>query len=82
MVYFLYLPVPVNTKHLYNNCTMQSSPNVFDVGPTLYKCYTNIICLLGPVPSGKVLKLAGFAQHVSMIQPLTLEFFYTRQQGR
>ena len=22
-------------------------PNVFDVGPTLYKCYTNVFCLLG-----------------------------------
>ena len=24
-------------------------PNVFDVGPTLYKCYTNVLCLLGCV---------------------------------
>ena len=22
-------------------------PNVFDVGPTLCKCYTNVLCLLG-----------------------------------
>ena len=22
-------------------------PNVFDVGPALYKCYTNVLCLLG-----------------------------------
>ena len=22
-------------------------PNVFDVGPTLYTCYTNVLCLLG-----------------------------------
>ena len=34
-------PSPVNTKHLYNICTM------FDVVPTLYKCYTNVLCLLG-----------------------------------
>ena len=26
---------------------VQRRPNVFDVGPTLYKCYTNILCLLG-----------------------------------
>ena len=26
---------------------VQRQPNVFDVGPTLYKCYTNILCLLG-----------------------------------
>ena len=25
----------------------QRRPNVFDVGPTLYKCYTNVVCLLG-----------------------------------
>ena len=26
---------------------IQQRPNVFDVGPTLYKCYTNVLCLLG-----------------------------------
>ena len=26
---------------------VQRRPNVFDVGPTLYKCYTNVLCLLG-----------------------------------
>ena len=26
---------------------MQRRPNVFDVGPTMYKCYTNVLCLLG-----------------------------------
>ena len=25
---------------------IQRRPNVFDVGPTLYKCYTNVSCLL------------------------------------
>ena len=25
---------------------MQRRPNVFDVGPTLYKCDINILCLL------------------------------------
>ena len=28
---------------------VQRRPNVFDVGPTLYKCYTNILCQLGYV---------------------------------
>ena len=36
---------PVNTKHLYD--FMPCSTNVEDVGPTLYKCYTNVLCLLG-----------------------------------
>ena len=26
---------------------VQRRPNVFDVGPTLYKCYANVLCLLG-----------------------------------
>ena len=25
---------------------VQRRPNVFNVGPTLYKCYTNVLCLL------------------------------------
>ena len=34
----------VNTKHLYD--FMQCWTNVENVGPTLYKCYTNVLCLL------------------------------------
>ena len=26
---------------------IQCRPNVFDVGPTLYKCHTNVLCLMG-----------------------------------
>ena len=26
---------------------VQRPPNVFDVGPALYKCYTNVLCPLG-----------------------------------
>ena len=26
---------------------VQRRPNVFDIGPTLYKCYTNVLCVLG-----------------------------------
>ena len=41
--------VIMNTKQTQNICIqfVQRRPNVFDVGPTLYKCYTNIFCLLG-----------------------------------
>ena len=35
----------VITKHLYD--FMQCWPNVKNVGPALYKCYTNVLCLLG-----------------------------------
>ena len=36
-------------QRFYNVCItfVQRRPNVFDVGPTLYKCYTNVLCLLG-----------------------------------
>ena len=34
----------MHTKHFYNICTMR--PNVFDVGPTLYKCFKNILYIL------------------------------------
>ena len=30
---------------------VQRQPNVSDVGPTLYKSYTNVLCLLGTARS-------------------------------
>ena len=39
--------IPVNTKQLYD--FMQCWTNVEDVGPTLYKYYTNVLCLLGNI---------------------------------
>ena len=36
---------PANTKYLDHICT--TSAQVFDVGLTLYKCYTNVLCSLG-----------------------------------
>ena len=36
---------PVNTTHLYD--FIQCRTNVEDVGSTLYKCYTNVLFLLG-----------------------------------
>ena len=35
----------VNTTHLYD--FIQCWTNAEHVGPTLYKCYTNVLCLLG-----------------------------------
>ena len=39
----------VSSEEKQNICItfVQRQPNVFDVGPTLYKCYTNVLCLLG-----------------------------------
>ena len=38
-----------NIQQTQNICIpfIQRRPNVVDVGPTLYKCYTNVLCLLG-----------------------------------
>ena len=36
-------PCPADITYLF----AQRRPNVFEVGPTLYKCYTNVLCLLG-----------------------------------
>ena len=39
----------VESQQTQNICTtfIQGQTNVFDVGPTLCKCYTNDLCLLG-----------------------------------
>ena len=39
----------VVAQQMKNICItfVQRRPNVFDVGPTLYKCYTDALCLLG-----------------------------------
>ena len=39
----------VYSQRTQNMCIIfiQRWPNVFDVGPTLNKCYTNVLCLLG-----------------------------------
>ena len=49
----------VNTKHLYD--FMQCWTNVENVGPTLYKCYTNVLCLLRAA-GGLSLKHCTFIQ--------------------
>ena len=36
---------PESKKYLYNICTMLDQRE--DVEPTLYKCYTNVLCQLG-----------------------------------
>ena len=36
---------PANTKYFIT--FIQRRPNIFDVGPKLHKCYTNVLCLLG-----------------------------------
>ena len=38
--------VTQQTQNIYVTF-VQRRPNVFDVGQTLYKCYTNVLCLLG-----------------------------------
>ena len=57
------LPVPgafsANTKYFKHKTFLQRRPNVFVVGPTLYKCYTNILCSLGSQPAFKPWWISG-----------------------
>ena len=43
--------ISIDTQQKQNICmtVVQRRPNVFDVGPTLHICYTNVLCLLGSV---------------------------------
>ena len=59
----------VNTKHLYD--FMQCWTNVENVGPTLYKCYTNVLCLLGAA-GGLSLKHCTFIQCWFNVGPASL----------
>ena len=45
------LAIPGTTKHL---TLIQRRSNVFDVGPTLHKCYANVVC----PPTGTVAVVA------------------------
>ena len=46
---------------------VQRRPNVFDVGPTLYKCHTHILCLLGSSGWQHDQKTSGQQQSLSRI---------------
>ena len=52
MIFLTYWPsitnYPADTKHLYTIYTMSVQRQ--DVGQTLYKCNTNVLCLLGIFP--------------------------------
>ena len=55
---------------------VQRRPNVFDVSPTLYKCYTNDLCLLGFLSVTHVSVTSGdsysdFSLDVVLCLPLT-----------
>ena len=43
---------------------VQCWPNVFDAGPTLYKCYTNVLCSWGNhLPGHLAVNCCGHSQH-------------------
>ena len=46
---FLFVCLSFPMQQTQNICItfIQRQPNVFDAGPILYKCYTNVLCLLG-----------------------------------
>ena len=48
---FTCLKTSIISQRTQNNCItfVQRRPNVFDVGPTLYKCYTNVFVFAGVI---------------------------------
>ena len=52
---------PASNQHWFNaSCLLGAVLNpVFDVGPTLYKCFTNVLCLLGIAACLALLNTAG-----------------------
>ena len=54
---FILVP-PGQTQNL-SITFIQPRPNVFDVGPTLHKCYTNVVCLLTPI-------ITNLSRHVDL----------------
>ena len=70
------------TQHTQNICItcMQRRPNVFDVGPTLYKCYINILCLLGK-DAWCWEKTSFSASNEFLLKQLALFPFYSDHEG-
>ena len=70
-------PVMPGTQLTESICItfVQRRPNVFDVGPTLYKCYTNALCLLvvDPVVGGGVWCCGWGGGILSVISGMALE---------
>ena len=56
---------------------IQRRPNVFDVGPTLYKCYANVLYLLGncfPEVSSYAFRLCETEQHSCNLLAMVMEW--------
>ena len=57
LLLLLNIDIPVNTKHLYN--FVQRWTNVEDVGPALYKCYTNVFLFAGMLANKVIFTKVG-----------------------
>ena len=67
---------PENTNHCIT--FVQRQPNVFDVGPPLYKCYTSVLCLLGwPAPAMVVEGIGLHAEDILVSLVLLIIIFWT-----
>ena len=64
---FVYINASQQAQHICIKF-VQRRPNVFDVGPTLYKCYTNVFvfagCVIFHVSTRKV--KSGGNTHITM----------------
>ena len=58
----------MHTQQTQNICItfIQRRPNVFDVGPTLCKCYTNVLCLQGNYKNPSLYRRGLYAEHVGL----------------
>ena len=52
---------------------IQCRPNVSDAGPTLYKCYTNVFCLLGCTCTWRSIDINPFTASLSDLNSHPLE---------
>ena len=75
--------IHIQSQQTQNICItfIQRRPNVLDVGPTLYKCYTNVLCLLwcsyGPSQC-RYAYAPGGATTVIMVMSIGLPDAFTR----
>ena len=74
----------VITQQTQNICiaSVQRRSNVVDVGPTLYRCYTNVLCLLGNAKSLPRVKVKVRVRVYSLISSISSDFtFYPLVTG-
>ena len=81
----MYLSMRTQPQQTQNICItfVQRRPNVFDVGPTLYNCYTNVLCLLGRAVGTAQLGIhtvSSRSLYTAVQRPKTVSAYFTSKQ--